>query len=77
MEQKLKKIMADIFRVQVGEITKGSSMDNLEEWDSLNHIQLISSIEKGFKILLKEEEIVNMISIANIKDVLRKKGIKL
>ena len=77
MEQKLKKIMADIFMVQVGEITEGSSMDNLEEWDSLNHIQLITSIEEEFKILLKEEEIVNMISIANIKDVLRKKGIKL
>lgn len=76
MEQELKKIMADLFGIQEDGITDDLSIDNTENWDSLKHMELIVSIEEQFEITLTADEIVEMISFAEIKRILREKGIK-
>lgn len=75
MEQKLKKIMADLFEVKEDEITDESSINNIEKWDSLKHIELIISIEEQFGIVISGDDIVEMTMFTKIKHVLRKEGI--
>ena len=41
MENKLKKIMSELFDIEVSEINENSSPDNIEKWDSLNQMNLI------------------------------------
>jgi len=78
MEQKLKLILADILNVDAGKINDSLSINSAEEWDSLKHIEIITAIEEGFEMdKLKANEIVTMISVAEIKKVLRGKGIDL
>jgi acyl carrier protein len=54
------KIVQDIFRDIFDDdsliILDTMSSENLEEWDSLNHILLISSIQEEFKIKISLEE---------------------
>lgn len=76
MEKKLKKIMADIFLISIDQIDGSSTMENMKEWDSLKHVQLMMSIEEGFIIKLKIEEMIEMTSITNIKRTLSSKGIQ-
>lgn len=41
------------------EITEESSANNVDGWDSLSHIQLISAIEDNFDISFTSKEIMN------------------
>ena len=43
-------IFRDIFDEDGMVIKNATSSDEIEDWDSLNHINLVSAIEKEFKI---------------------------
>ena len=75
MEQKLKQIMSNIFETEEDEITNDSSIDNIEKWDSLKHINLIIAIEEQFGISIDEDEMVEMTSFTKIKRILRDNGV--
>ena len=72
----LKKIFINVFQMQNKDITNNSSMKNIEKWDSLNHIGLISAIEEKFDLQFNDEEIVKMTNykliIKNILNYKRK-----
>ena len=44
-------------------------------WDSLQHMEIVTSIEQTFQIDLTADEIVDMTSVGAIKNVLATKGI--
>ena len=75
MEQELKQIMSNVFEIEEDEITDESSMGNIENWDSLKHLNLIIAIEEHFGISITEDEMVEMTSFVDIKRILRDKGI--
>jgi len=73
MEKKLTKIMAQILGVQENEITPNSSPDNLSEWDSLKHMNLVLGIEQGFNISFDDEDIMQMLSFEIILETIKEK----
>ena len=76
VDNKLKKIFINVFQMQNKNVTNNSSMKNIEKWDSLNHIGLISAIEEKFDLQFNDEEIVKMTNykliIKNILNYKRK-----
>lgn len=76
-EKELRKIMADLFGLKEEGITDDTSFENTEKWDSLKHIELVLSIEEQFNISLDADDIVAMLSFAEIKRVMREKGVKI
>ena len=75
-ELKLKQILAGTFQLEVNEIDDDASPDTLDKWDSLQHLNLIMSLEEEFSISFSEDEVVEMMSVALIKEVLSEHGIK-
>ena len=75
MEMKLKQIMANVLKVQLDEINEGTTIENVESWDSLSHMQLILTIEEQFGVKLAEEDFLIMTSFNEIKRILENKGI--
>ncbi len=76
MEQKLKTVMADVFEISPDKIDGSTTMDSVEEWDSLKHIELLSMVEEKFGIELEMEEMIEMITFDDILRILSTKGIK-
>jgi len=76
MEQKLKTVMADVFEISSDKIDGSTTMDGIEEWDSLRHIELLTIIEEKFGITLEMEEMIEMTAFEDIKRILSTKGIK-
>jgi len=74
MGQTVEQIMADVLKVPITEINDKLTMDNLEAWDSLKHMDLIVSLEHEFGIELTLGEIMIMRSVVAIKQVLHDKG---
>ena len=66
IESDLFKIFAKVFGLMDNSINMSTSQENLENWDSLNHILLIVEIEKKFDIKFKVGEISELNSVKKI-----------
>jgi len=71
MEEKLKKIMSDIFGIELNEISENSSPDNIQKWDSLGHLNLITSIEEEFGITIDEDQMIQMLNFKLVLVVIK------
>jgi acyl carrier protein len=69
-EDVLKQVMATILNVDVSDIDTDSSMDNMTNWDSLHHMNLILALEEEFKLTIPDEDASNITSYKLIKLVL-------
>ena len=50
-----------------------NSVKNLQEWDSLNHLRLMISLQKYFKIKFELNEITNINSLEKWSKLIKKK----
>ena len=67
---RLEKLLKETFEIE--KINLNSSMDDIPEWDSFKHIELIISIEEEFKIKLEYTDTTEMSSIPIIKSKILK-----
>ena len=77
-EAKLKSAMAAVLEIDEATIDEETSMDNVESWDSIKHMDLILTIEQEFGVSVPDEEAADLTSYALIKlvvgDLVRTKG---
>ena len=74
-EDKLKKVMAIMLKVDLSEINEDSSMDNVASWDSLRHMNLVIALEEEFRVTIPDEDAANITSYKLIKLVLNDLGV--
>jgi acyl carrier protein len=67
----------DIFREELDNeeivITPETTANDVDDWDSLTHIQLIVAIEKKFKIKFTSKEILSWKNVAEMIESIAKK----
>lgn len=49
-------------------LSASSSAEEIEEWDSLSHIQLIVAVEKAFKIRFNSKEILSWKNVGEMTE---------
>jgi acyl carrier protein len=54
-------------------ITRESNAQNVEDWDSLAHINLVSSIEKHFKVKFALSELQGLKNVGEMIDLIQSK----
>jgi acyl carrier protein len=74
MEQ-LIEIVSKILLIDKPLIHDNMSRKNVEEWDSLSHLMLISEIESAFKITMSDDAIMSMQTIGDLKKILKESGV--
>ena len=70
LDIKLEKILKEVFQVE--KIDLNFSMDEIPEWDSFKHYEVIVAIENEFKIKLSISDTIEIISIPIIKSKISK-----
>lgn len=75
-ENVLKGVLAKVFKVDAALIDDESSMDNVENWDSLNHLKLVLALEEELNVSFSEEESVEILSFALIKEILKEHDVE-
>lgn len=66
--KKLNDIFCDVLDLDEVELTDSSRADDIEEWDSLSHIQLIVAIEKAFQVKFTSLEIMKWNNVGEMID---------
>lgn len=69
MNDPLKEVLSHVFDIPAEEIDDRTSPENVGLWDSLNHLRMVSEIEKVFRIRLTVKEIRAMRTYASIREI--------
>jgi acyl carrier protein len=65
---KLEEIFRDLFDLPDLQLDVSMSADDIDEWDSVNHVMLVVQIEREFKIKFHTAEVEEM---KNVGDLLK------
>ncbi|UZW13614.1 acyl carrier protein [Clostridium pasteurianum] len=75
---KFNKIICDILNVKdAGDIKDEMGPDEIKDWDSLAHVELVSAFEEKFEINFDVVDISRMYTIGDIKKILSKYGVEI
>ena len=74
IERQLTEIFRDVFDDESIDIRDDMTAKDIEEWDSLNHINLIVAVERAFRVKFTTKEVSNL---ANVGEFIALIGSKL
>lgn len=69
---KLTEVFRDVFDDESLALTRDTTAEDIDEWDSLNQIKLILACEKAFAIKLKPRDINTLANVGEMVDHLAK-----
>ena len=73
LDEKLADLLASVFNIDKDLITSASSVENVQDWDSVNHMHLVVALEEEFGIEFNDDEAVEVISFELIRSYLKEK----
>jgi acyl carrier protein len=71
--EQVQEIFRDVFDQPDLIITRDSNASTVEDWDSLAHINLVTAIERRFKVKFALGELQEMKNVGDLMDLLSKK----
>ena len=75
LQDRVYRLISEVFGVPVDLIDDESSPDTIESWDSEGHINLILSLEAEFGISLSPEDAMEMLSVRLVCLILEERGV--
>lgn len=70
---KVQDIFRDVLDNEDIVLSPQTTADDVEDWDSLSHIQLIVAIEKEFKIKFTSKEILSWANVSEMVECIASK----
>lgn len=74
--ERLDRVFQDVFDDDTIHVTPKTTADDIEDWDNLEHITLISAVEREFRMKFKMGEISSMKNVGEMAFIIaaRAKG---
>ena len=68
--ERLDRVFQDVFDDDTIHVTPKTTADDIEDWDSLEHITLISAVEREFHMKFKMGEISSMKNVGEMAHII-------
>ena len=69
----IKKIMSIIFDEDIVNISDDAEPLKIDQWDSINHLQLIVALEEEFEIKFSDDELTELLNLPLINNIIQQK----
>lgn len=70
--EKLNGVFSDVFDEEIV-VTPQTTASDIEDWDSLTHITLISEVEDAFNAKFSMKEVMGMQNVGEMIDIIQKR----
>lgn len=70
--EKYNNAFVQVFGAKAEDLNDNYGKETVAEWDSVHQLSLISEFEEAFDIMFDSEDIMEMTSYGNGKDILKK-----
>ena len=74
VNERLNRIFRDVFDDDSITVNDNTTSDDIEDWDSLEHINLIDAIEHEFRMKFKMREVSGMKNVGEMADIIAARG---
>ena len=68
----VKEIVAGILQIPVDSLDVNADMNDVENWDSLRNITILSSLENHYDILFPEDDVFDLTCVQALADEVAK-----
>jgi len=68
------EIFCDIFDDDSIIVTESTVADDIEDWDSLEHINLVLALEQRFNLKFSMDEVIGMKNVGDMVDIVMERG---
>lgn len=73
---RLNEVFRDVFDDDSIEVNAETTADDIEDWDSLNHITLIDAVESEFGVRFTMGEVSGMKNVGEMAEIIKVRGKK-
>ena len=67
--ERLNEVFRDVFDDETITVGETTTSDDIEDWDSLEHINLISAVEQEFGMKFNMGQVVTMKNVGEMADI--------
>ena len=71
--EKLNQIFCEVYSVEESALNENFVSTNVETWDSIHQLSMVAAIEDAFDLMMDAEDILEMTSYENVKQLLASK----
>ena len=71
--EKMNEVFRDVFDDEDITVTDATTADDIEDWDSLEHINLVNAVEQEFGIKFNMGQIVSMKNVGEMVTIIMSK----
>jgi acyl carrier protein len=75
VEARTRRVVAEVFGLPLETVTPQTSHETVDDWDSLNVLNVLMAIEGEFDVSISPEEAAEFVSVERILAVLKTKGV--
>lgn len=72
--ERLNKVFRDVFGDDSISVNESTTSADIEDWDSIEHINLIAAVESEFGIRFKMREVSGMKNVGEMMEIISQRG---
>lgn len=74
IKERLNEVFRDVFDDDSICVNENTTSNDIEDWDSLEHITLIAAVEDEFKMRFKMKEVSGMKNVGEMMAIISERG---
>ena len=72
MKKNIEEIFAHVLQIPVGLVVDDLGYEDVQSWDSIGHMGIISAIEETYNIVISPDDILNIANFKSAKEIVGK-----